>query len=162
MFEEFVAAGVLTEVDPIRIGYEGMAVFGENSEFPPSQEDIDLLILTAFQQPNVATLLSMLQALPAETPFSATSSVQYIQGMQLSVPARTKHDESGSSSTSTATVVAIVGAFVLAFLFAGLILRRRLRDQDSLKKYLPTLREFRAGDIEDLEAEESHCTSSVG
>jgi hypothetical protein len=162
MFEEFVAAGVSTELDPIRIGYEGIAVFGENSEFPPSQEGIDLLILTAFQQPNVATLLSMLQALPAESPFSATSSVQYIQGMQLSVPARTKHDDSGSSSISTATAVAIVGAFVLAFLLAGFILRRRLRAQDPLKKYLPAPREVRAGDIEDLEAEESHCTSSVG
>jgi hypothetical protein len=165
MFEEFVGTGVLTEVDPIRIGYEGMAVFGESSEFPPSQEDIDLLILTAFQQPNVDTLLGMLQALPAETPFSATSSARYIQGMQLSIPTRNQNDNSASSPTSRATVVGIVGALVLAFLLAGLTLRRRLRTRDSIKKYLPAPREFRARDIDDLEAEESeesHCTSSVG
>jgi hypothetical protein len=169
MFEEFVGAGVLTEVDPIRIGYEGMAVFGENSEFPPSQEDVDILILTAFQEPNVSTLLGMLQALPAENPFSGTTSVQYIQGMQLSVPARnrnggparTRNGDSGSSSTSTATVVAIVGAFVLAFLLIGLVLRRRLRARDSLKKYLPAPIDFRARDIECLEAEESYCISYV-
>lgn len=162
LFKEFVGAGVLTEVDPIRIGYEGLAVFAEGTEFPPSQEDIDLLILTAFQQPSVATLLGMLQALPAENPFSTTSSAQYIQGMQLSLPARTNNDDPGSSTTSTAIVVAIVGTFVLAFLLAGLILRRRLWARDSLKKYLPAPRDFGSGDMEDLEAEESHCTSSVG
>jgi hypothetical protein len=107
IFEDFVGVGVLNEVNPIRIGYEGMAVFDESGS-TPSQENVDLLILTAFQQPNVATLLNMLQALPAGNPFSSTSSVQYIQGMELSVPKRVKRDTSRSSSISAATVVVIM------------------------------------------------------
>lgn len=154
IFEDFVGVGVLNEVNPIRIGYEGMAVFDESGS-TPSQEDVDLLILTAFQQPNVATLLNMLQALPAGNPFSSTSSVQYIQGMELSVPKRVKRDTSRSSSISAATVVVIMGIVGSVLLLGVLILRKRLRDP--LRKY----RDSKV-DVEDRDAEESYCTSSVG
>jgi hypothetical protein len=168
IFLEFVGTGIRNEVGPLKISFEGMAIFDEIGN-SLSREEMDILISNAFQQPNVAPLLSMLQALPDANPFSSTTSVVYMnESLQSILGLGTEPESSGSTRIPAAAIVATAGAAFLAFLFAGLIYTKRQRNQDPLKKYRPAARaptpDIEFGEEIDavLEAEESVGTSCTG
>ena len=67
-----------TDVPRRRTWFDFTPLFSDTSENVPTQEEIDGLIETAFQDPNVEELLAMLSSeLPSSNPLSATTSVTY-------------------------------------------------------------------------------------
>jgi energy-converting hydrogenase Eha subunit A len=77
---EFVAlsASALTNtVGPPRIEYNLTAFFLAGEQRIPTEEEVDIVVQTALLQPSVQTLLLELRTLPADNPFSSTSTVFY-------------------------------------------------------------------------------------
>lgn len=72
---KWVQSGI--SYSPIRVGYMGSIVLSANSIFTPTRAFLDSVIASAFQQPNVETLILILDNLPTSSPFSTTTSVTY-------------------------------------------------------------------------------------
>lgn len=106
--------------DPVRIGFDVKYRFGEDSTRVPSQQQLDNLLIQAFQQPNVQALLFALRGLPASNPFSTAVDVSYTS-------------EDGTvfleerSTMSTAGVIATAAACLLVASVAGLVATNRAK-----------------------------------
>jgi hypothetical protein len=57
--------------------YDVKLTFSKGSIGTPSTEEVDLLVFAAFNQPFVPELITQLQTLPAQNPFSETKEVTY-------------------------------------------------------------------------------------
>jgi hypothetical protein len=74
---DFICTPVQTSEDPLFIEYDILVAFDGVSAGTPTTADVDILVSTAFQQPNVADLLAALQAVGGVNPFSTTLSASY-------------------------------------------------------------------------------------
>lgn len=54
-------------------------IFANTSSFVPSQQEVDILIESAFRDPTLRKLVAALQSLPSSNPFSGTTSISYTQ-----------------------------------------------------------------------------------
>lgn len=57
--------------------YDVKLVFSHDSISIPMQASVDVLVLSALNQPFVKDLIALLDALPSDNPFSTTSAVTY-------------------------------------------------------------------------------------
>ena len=143
--------------DPVRIGFDVDYEFGEDSTLIPSQEQLDNLLIQAFQLPNAQALLLALRALPSTNPFSSTTDVSY-----TSEDGTVFLEERNLSGPG---IMAIAAACLLTASVAGLLLTNRAR-----RKGVPLLNGSKPdGDapnkvVVESEADEdtmSECTVSV-
>jgi hypothetical protein len=68
---------VMTATTPATISFETNVVFDASSTIMLTPGDIDRIISTAFQSPQVSTLIAGLNMLPSNNPFSASTTVTY-------------------------------------------------------------------------------------
>ena len=143
------------ERDPVRIGFDVDYVFGAESTLVPTQQQIDTLLIQAFQQPNVQALLAALRGIPGTNPFSAVADVSY------TTPDGTVFLEGGSMSGAGVAAVA-AGCLVVASALAlyltnrakrrGLPLLHRTDSSSHAPKIIP---------VAESEDTASECTGSV-
>lgn len=130
--------------------------FSDDSTVIPSQQELDNLLIQAFQQPNVQALVFALRGLPSTNPFSTVVDVSY-----------TSEDGTvylENRSVSGAGVVAIAAACLLAASAAGLVVTNRAR-----RRGTPLLNGSKSsvGDApkvvvaSDAEDTMSECTASI-
>jgi hypothetical protein len=137
--QEFVSlsVGVLgNTVGPPRIDYNLTAFFFPGAERIPTNEEIDIVVQTAFLQPSVQTLILELRTLPLENPFSSTSTVFY-STEPMAAPLTTSSD----SSATTVPVVLIgmaAGVGALACIITAIFAARRTSRYRPIKQVLPT------------------------
>jgi hypothetical protein len=74
---DFLCTPVQTSENPLSIEYDILVALEGASAGTPTTADVDILVGTAFQQPNVADLLAALQAVGGVNPFSTTLSASY-------------------------------------------------------------------------------------
>lgn len=111
--------GSLTAISPdfTEISYNATALFARDSMFVPSMQDLDMLLVTAFQQPGVQTLLVMLQQLPSDNSYSQTLQASY---KPAAIPTT-----GTSSSRNTGAIAGITSAFLVTFFVAGVVVAYR-------------------------------------
>jgi len=68
-----------TTTPNVVIQYSVSVTFSESSDFIPLPDEVDTLVNLAFLDPPVQDLIADLRALPPETPFSQTESVEYVK-----------------------------------------------------------------------------------
>jgi len=107
--------------DPIRIGFDVNYRFGGDSTRIPSQQQLDNLLIQAFQQPNVQALLLALRGIPGSNPFSTVVDASYTS------EDGTLFLEGGSPPVSGAGVAAIAAGCLLAASTAALIATNRAK-----------------------------------
>jgi hypothetical protein len=71
--------GMITETgfNPVTIDFAITITFADQSGFIPTTEEIDSLIELAFLPPSIDNLIGQYNALPADSPFSTTQTIQY-------------------------------------------------------------------------------------
>jgi hypothetical protein len=67
-----------TTTAPTTITYDVVVIFDTSSTVIPTTSDIDQIINVSFQSPQVDTLISDLNLLPSDNPFSSTTSATYM------------------------------------------------------------------------------------
>lgn len=117
--EQFPATVVFTGTDPITISFEAEATFATDSQYVPTKDQLNLLIESAFVQPNVETLLLLLGTLPPDNPYSMATGATYAK-----TPPTTPEPV---SPLSAVIVGAVLGAATLGFIIGTIISRRRGR-----------------------------------
>lgn len=139
---EFIGFPLGEALSPARVGYQVTARFSQDSDPVPSTFELDGVIQTAMQQPQVQDLLDELQALPPSNPFSQTSDIIYFSSTSalslsqekpedgtsagpIKGPPRGYYDESPESRLSPAAIGCIVGLLVTVFIVAGVVYHRR-------------------------------------
>jgi hypothetical protein len=72
--------GAVTGTDPATdtASYAVSVTFDDTSAFVPTTADLDLMLIAAFQQPFVQTLLDSLAGLPSSNPFATTTAANYL------------------------------------------------------------------------------------
>jgi hypothetical protein len=110
-FESFSGSATGVAFRPERIGFEGSAEFAESSNSVPTQADMDSFIATAFELPGVQIFIDLLATLPADNPFSTTTSVMFSSASR----------SYGQTSESALPPEAIFVIGVLFFLSIGLV-----------------------------------------
>jgi hypothetical protein len=109
-----------TSEDPVSIDFDIEVLFSANSDPIPTTAEIDTLVNLAFQEPSSNDLISGLQLLPADVPFSTTQSVSYTM-LDASSVSRSE------DLLSTKDIGIIVGSAIAAFIcFFGFACRKRL------------------------------------
>jgi hypothetical protein len=130
-----LSVGVLENtVGPPRIGYNLTAFFLPGAEAIPTEEEIDIVVQTAFSQPSVQTLILELRTLAMENPFSSTSTVSYsIEPM--AAPLTTLSDSTGL--TVPAVLIGMAAGFgALACIITAIFAARRRSRYRSIKQSL--------------------------
>jgi hypothetical protein len=144
--------------DPIGIGYEVTMDFAETSVFIPSKGELDNLMFSAFQEPAVQALLTLLSNLP-DNPFASTTSVTYTP---TEVVAEESAGSSGLSSVDTLSPVSLAAIAISCLLVASMsglywVKRKHFKP----KKYMPAHGE-NGPDLPTMTAEDtmgSECSS---
>jgi hypothetical protein len=90
-YQSLAAGAIDCSGSPLRITFEGTVMFDPNSMPMPTTMDLDLIVMTAFQQPAVETLLLMLRNLDS-SPFSSVSNAIYSPAT-VTQPDALPHDE---------------------------------------------------------------------
>lgn len=103
----------------MQLSFDGEAFVAEGSPNKPTQQQLDTQIQTALMQPSVETFLLILQSLPADDPFSMTSSVIYATESQEAVLA--------SRNTPASLIGALVGASAFGFLVGAFMSFQKFR-----------------------------------
>lgn len=126
---------VARSTSPLQLEYETTIEFSPESLLIPSTAELDSLLLTAFQEPSVSTLLILLGNLPAENPFATSQGASYIMvpGTRSAVPlppSQTSMSKLGVGAIAafSSLLVGILGVFVV---------RHLSRKTDGLYRYKP-------------------------
>jgi hypothetical protein len=116
--------GVPKMADGMQIGFvAGMQVL-DTFSFNISQPELDLLVQTAFEPPFLTVLLSSLQAIPKENPFSTTTWVVF-QKDEVAKPSNRALDVSPFAITFIA--ISFLWTIVLAILASMYVRQKRSR-----------------------------------
>jgi hypothetical protein len=123
--------------DPIEIGYSVTMDFAETSVFIPSKGELDNLMFSAFQEPAVQALLTLLNSLP-DNPFASATSATYTPTAPTEEAMAEESVSSGdlsSNALSPVSMAAIAIGCLLVASVSGLywVKRRHYRP----KKYMP-------------------------
>jgi hypothetical protein len=109
--------------EPIPVEYESSAVFDPESSISiPTVEDLDAVLISAFEGSNLDGYLGMLQALPPQNLFSKTVDVELTEP-SIGDPL-VEQNTSSQRDLSTATA-AMAGTSGLLLIIAGAVLMRR-------------------------------------
>jgi hypothetical protein len=115
-FSSVVISSVSIGNTPTRIAFEGTVEFAPESTFVPTQNDLDMLVNSAFEQPAVGPFLSTLRSLPSTDVFATTTSVAYLPG---NTTPRVQVKETVGPETSTHVSYAFAGIVFLAINLLG-------------------------------------------
>lgn len=112
--------------EPIRIDYDSKVVIDASSVSVPNKEDLDSILLSAFEGEYLDGYIGLVQALPSSNIFSSTQYVKIGQMIEES-PSLRFGDTSTTSIAKNMTLGAIVvgGAVGLILIFASTRLYRR-------------------------------------
>jgi hypothetical protein len=106
-------AAVTFGSSPAQISYEVSLTFTEGSFLIPSQEDVDVLLITAFQPPTVNALLVELSM--SAGAFATTTAVDYstaVDAQSFMTVQSTPGESSGTTFVAGAFVIFILGTFI--------------------------------------------------
>jgi hypothetical protein len=114
--------------EPIPIVYESSAVFDPESSTPvPTIEDLDAVLISAFEGSNVEGYLGMLQALPTQNLFSTTVDVELTEPSIDNPLVKQRTSAPRDFTTAAATLAGTSG---LMLIIAGAVLMRRRRENE--------------------------------
>ena len=130
--EDVTISPVSRSNTPLQIRFDTRIRFAADSLLIPSTEELDNLLLSAFQEPAVSTLLILLGNLPQENPFSTTQSVSYIM-----VPTTRSQSQTASGSLSSLGIGALAASISLVLGMCGVMAIRRFYRGDGLRRYKP-------------------------
>jgi hypothetical protein len=131
-----LSVGVLDNtVGPPRIDYNLTAFFLPGAQTIPTEDEVDIVVQTAFSQPSVQTLILELRTLPLENPFSSTTTVSYSITEPMAAPLTTSSDSTGI--TVPAVLVGLAtGVGALACIVTAIFAARRRSQYRSIKQSL--------------------------
>jgi hypothetical protein len=131
-----LSVGVLDNtVGPPRIDYNLTAFFLPGAQTIPTEDEVDIVVQTAFSQPSVQTLILELRTLPLENPFSSTTTVSYSITEPMAAPLTTSSDSTGI--TVPAVLVGLAtGVGALACIVTAIFTARRRSQYRSIKQSL--------------------------
>lgn len=75
--ESFLGIGSANQVNPTKISFNVLITFAPDSTIVPTDQDVSVLIQSAFLPPASQTLIDELQLLDTTNPFSTTSNITY-------------------------------------------------------------------------------------
>jgi hypothetical protein len=110
----FTCAAVTFGSGPAQISYDVSLTFTEDSFLIPSQEDVDLLLSTAFQPPTVNALLTELSL--SAGAFATTTAVDYsttVSTQSFTTVQSIRRESSGTTFVAGAFVIFISGIFIV-------------------------------------------------
>ena len=119
------------ELEEPTIDYESKAILKPTTVILPEKEDLDSILLSAFEGNNLDGYIGVLQALPPSNMFSSTEHVKIIQMVE---ERRTRSEEASTSvmaKTMTLGAIAVGGTAGLVLLFASSGFLRRRSNQKS-------------------------------
>jgi hypothetical protein len=140
--EKLDTVAVKNSADPAQISFETSIKYTSGSLDVPTQADMNALVASVFEQPTVQTLLLLLNNLPADNPFSTTTSTTFINqgfGSQVIGPLPGSRMYSTNTSTNNTMtglgIAAIASTCVVGLLLGGIVLLRRSDYANTLGKY---------------------------
>jgi hypothetical protein len=131
-----LSVGVLDNtVGPPRIDYNLTAFFLPGAQTIPTEDEVDIVVQTAFSQPSVQTLILELRTLPLENPFSSTTTVSYSITEPMAAPLTTSSDSTGITVPAVLIGMA-AGVGALACIVTAIFTARRRSQYRSIKQSL--------------------------
>ena len=111
---------VITSVDDngvVTVDYEASVLFGMDSAVVPTMQDVDALLMAAFEGLNLDVYLDLLQNTSADNAFSTSTDVRYIGAARK----RTELSVVERYQLSAKELVGVVGAGLIMMLGAGVM-----------------------------------------
>jgi hypothetical protein len=118
--------------EALPIEYESKAVLESSSVLIPDKEDLDNILVSAFEGDNLDGYIGLLQSLPPSNMFSSTQYVKFTQIIEESPSWKSEHTSSKSiAKNMTLGAIAVGGAAGLILIFASSRLLRRRTHHES-------------------------------
>jgi hypothetical protein len=131
--------------DPIRIGFDVSYSFSEDSSFIPSQQELDNLLIQAFQLPNVQALQFALRGIPGANPFANTADASYVtEAGEVILEMSAAENLSGGTSGAGKAAIAASGLLIAAVLALFVTQRAKSSSSPFLKTLKPKFTTLRA------------------
>jgi hypothetical protein len=131
--------------DPIRIGIDVNYRFSEDSSFIPSQQDLDNLLIQAFQLPTVQALQLALRGIPGANPFANTADASYVnEAGEVILELSATENLSGGTSGAAKAAIATSGLLIAAVLALFVTQRAKSNSSPFLKTLKPKFTTLRA------------------
>lgn len=126
---KFDGMGIDYQTEPIlSISYVVNVTIDESSAVIPTHSEFDSLVQMAFLEPQVFDLLDQLKELPAEIPFHATQSIQFVDSSSILIGHNETEAQEPVDQGLSVAFIGALSATLTALLFALcylLVLRKR-------------------------------------